>query len=179
MGRPCTAPSEGLHEAVARMASSRPGAVALVSGHRTMTYAELNRTADAWAAQLAAAGTGQGDRVPILLPRNLELVTALLAVLKTGAAYALLDLDWPARRLQEVIEELDASLLVAGRGTADRLTPSVWSPPTGPVEARPDFRPVAVDGSAPCCVFFTSGTTARPKGVLTSHRATARLFQPG
>ncbi|MEU7885538.1 amino acid adenylation domain-containing protein [Microbispora bryophytorum] len=178
-GRPHTAPDEGLHQTVARLASSRPEAVALVAGPCRVTYGELDRTADAWAALLAHAGVAPGDLVPILLPRSAELVTALLAVLKTGAAYALLDPRWPERRLREVVALLKAPLLVAADEAGSRLGMPVWRPPAGPVAPAPDFRPVPVRGEHPCCVFFTSGTTGEPKGVLTPHRATARLFRPG
>ncbi|MEU8708325.1 amino acid adenylation domain-containing protein [Streptomyces sp. NPDC048565] len=180
-----TAPGGGLHEAFARRAAARPEAVALVEGHRATTYAELDATADAWAAGLVAAGVIPGALVPVLLPRSTELVTALLAVLKAGAAYALLAPDWPADRLRDVLRDLRPPLLIAGDG---REAPEghplpVWSPPSGKAAGRAavpaGFTPVAVGSGDPACVFFTSGTTGRPKGVLSPHRATARLFQPG
>lgn len=181
VGRPCAAPEEGLHETFARQARARPDAVALVGDERAITYAELDRTADAWAARLAAAGSGPGDLVPVLLPRGARLVVALLAILKTGAAYALLDPAWPERRLSDIHAQLDPPLAVAEYGTELPLGgPSlrIWSPPQGlvPELAPPGFRPARVDGSAPACVFFTSGTTGRSKGAVTPHRATARLF---
>ncbi|MFE1834068.1 amino acid adenylation domain-containing protein [Streptomyces sviceus] len=182
-GPPCAAPSEGLHETFARQARARPDAMALVDDERALTYEELNSTADAWAARLTAAGTGPGDLVPVLLTRGTRLVVALLAILKTGAAYALLDPAWPEQRLSDVLMQLHPPLAVAERDF--ELPPGgaalpTWSPPQGPVPAPapPDFRPARVDGSDPACVFFTSGTTGRPKGVVTPHRATARLFPP-
>ncbi|MGW0836137.1 amino acid adenylation domain-containing protein [Streptomyces prunicolor] len=178
-GSPCTAPDEGLHQTVARRASERPDAVALISADLRVTYRELDRTADAWAARLSAAGAGPGDVVPILLSRSVELVTALLAVLKTGAAYALLDPAWPARRLTEVFGTLRSPLVIARDQVDADNAPPVWWPPSAEDGVPEGFRPVAVGGSDPCCVFFTSGTTGRPKGVLTPHRATARLFRPG
>ncbi|MET9480900.1 amino acid adenylation domain-containing protein [Streptomyces sp. NPDC006638] len=179
-GRPGATPDEGLHETFARTARARPDAVALAGVHRSMTYGELDRTADAWAAGLVAAGVGPGAFVPVLLPRGPELVVALLAVLKAGGAYAALDPDWPARRLREATADLAAPLVVArsAAGTPDGHGLPVWTPPTGPVEAPPGFRPAEVAGTDPACVFFTSGTTGRPKGVVTPHRATARLFAP-
>ncbi|MGW8783697.1 amino acid adenylation domain-containing protein [Streptomyces sp. NPDC055796] len=176
-----TAPGGGLHEAFARRAAMRPEAVALVEGDRATTYAELDATADAWAARLAAAGVARGSLVPVLLPRSTELVTALLAVLKTGAAYALLAPDWPADRVRDVLRDLDPPLLIAPGAAAapEGHALPVWSPPSGKAAAPAGFSPAAVDGADACCVFFTSGTTGRPKGVLSPHRATARLFQPG
>ncbi|MEV6263921.1 amino acid adenylation domain-containing protein [Streptomyces sp. NPDC051784] len=178
-----TAPGGGLHEAFARRAAERPGATALVEGDRTTTYAELDAAADAWAAALVAAGVTRGALVPVLLPRSTELVTALLAVLKAGAAYALLAPEWPAERLRDVLSDLCPPLLIArdGRDMPAGHDLTVWSPPSAAdrTAAPPGFTPVRVDAGDPACVFFTSGTTGRPKGVLSPHRATARLFQPG
>ncbi|RKN44897.1 non-ribosomal peptide synthetase [Streptomyces hoynatensis] len=160
------------------MAAARPGKPALVHGPRTTTYGELDATADSWAARLAEAGAGPGSLVPILLPRGPRLVTALLAVLKTGAAYSLLDPDWPPIRLAEVCARLRAPLLVSDAPPAGPGLPA-WAPPREPLPPPPGFRPAAVRGADPCTVFFTSGTTGTPKGVVSPHRATARLFRPG
>ncbi|MQS37146.1 AMP-binding protein, partial [Streptomyces katsurahamanus] len=100
--------TETLHGTVRRHAVTRPDAVALIHGERTVGYGELDRTADAWAHSLARHGVGPGALVPVLLPRGAELVTAILAILKLGAAYALLDPVWPDRRIQEVTGELAA-----------------------------------------------------------------------
>lgn len=166
---------EGLHQRVARTARCRPGSTALVAEDRHISYRELDATANAWAARLAAEGVTAGHQVPIVLPRGTDLVLALLAVLKTGSAYALLDPAWPAARLREVTAVLHAPLLIAAEPVAGPDLP-VWTPPVDEAAAPSGFRPAEVSGDTACCVFFTSGTTGRPKGVLTPHRATARLF---
>ncbi|MEU0658498.1 amino acid adenylation domain-containing protein [Streptomyces lavendulocolor] len=178
-GPPSTAPGGGLHEAFADRARAHPEAPALIEGARVTTYGRLDATADAWAARLAAAGVAAGSVVPVLLPRGTDLVTALLAVLKTGAAYALLPPDWPDGHLREVVRRLRPPLVVTrpGRPVPGAAAPG-WSPPGEDAAAPAGFRPAAVGADAPACVFFTSGTTGRPKGVLSPHRATARLFQP-
>ncbi|KJK43668.1 amino acid adenylation protein [Lentzea aerocolonigenes] len=153
---------EGLHQTVAAIARSRPGAPALTGPRGTTTYAELDRAADALAAGLVTAGVAPGDLVPVVLPRSPELVTALLAVLKTGAAYAALDPGWPPARRREVIGQLGAPLVLDEAHVA--------------APAAPGYRPARVRGTDACSVFFTSGTTGSPKGVVTTHRATARLF---
>lgn len=173
---------ETLHTTVSRWAAARPGAIAVVHGARQVSYAELDRTADSWAASLARRGVGTGDLVPVLLPRGIELIVSVLAVLKLGAAYALLDPAWPDRRIQEVTTQLGARLIVTGDTACGRAGLPVWSPTRhGHAAPRPPagFRPPTVAADAPACVFFTSGTTGQPKGVLTPHHATARLVRPG
>ncbi|MFI5617759.1 AMP-binding protein [Streptomyces sp. NPDC051567] len=186
---------EVLHTAVALRAAEDPDAVAVVHGTRRLTYGELDATADTWAAALRAHGVAAADLVPVLLPRGADLVTAILSVLKLGAAYALLDPAWPDRRIREAVAELGAPLAVTDAAGSARTGLRTWTPPAPtalPVPtarttpARPagpppsgGFRPAENDPSDPACVFFTSGTTGRPKGVLTPHRATARLLRPG
>ncbi|GLZ38109.1 amino acid adenylation domain-containing protein [Actinokineospora sp. NBRC 105648] len=170
-------PALGLHQVVAAHARSTPHRAAVVDGDRVLDYAKLDRVADGWAARLQAAGVRPGERVAILLPRRADAVVALLAVLKTGAAYALLDPTWPAERVAEMTADLDARLVVTAPEVHLDLGVPVWRTPTEPVAA--DFTPVPRGGSDACCVFFTSGTTGRPKGVETPHRAIARLVEPG
>jgi mycobactin peptide synthetase MbtE len=168
---------EGLHQILARLARRRPDAIAVIDAGNTTTYAELDRIADAWAAALVGEGVGPRAIVPVVLPRNRLLVTALLAVLKTGAAYSLLDPAWPARRVREVMDNLPSAVVVTDDSVAFAGTElRRWMPPSGLLVPPKGFRPAAVAGTDPCCAFFTSGTTGRPKGALTTHRATARLF---
>ncbi|MGW6462312.1 AMP-binding protein [Streptomyces rubiginosohelvolus] len=207
------APHETLHGAVARWAARTPAATAVVHGARRLSYAELDRAADARAGSLARRGVVAGDLVPVLLPRGTELIVSVLAVLKLGAAYALLDPAWPDGRIREVTDRLGARLIVTGDPGCERSGLPVWSPaeavsgapvPVGgeaasgvPVRIGGEVvsgasvrvggeaasgAPAPVGGEvssdAPACVFFTSGTTGRPKGVLSPHRATARLVRP-
>ncbi|MET8938166.1 AMP-binding protein [Streptomyces rubiginosohelvolus] len=182
-------PHETLHGAVARWAVRTPAATAVVHGARRLSYAELDRAADARAGSLARRGVVAGDLVPVLLPRGTELIVSVLAVLKLGAAYALLDPAWPDGRIREVTDRLGARLIVTGDPDCERSGLPVWSPAEAvsgvPVRVGGDVAsaaPVPVGGEvssdAPACVFFTSGTTGRPKGVLSPHRATARLVRP-
>ncbi|WP_308401506.1 amino acid adenylation domain-containing protein [Streptomyces sp. AP-93] len=176
----------GLHEMVARVAASSPHSVALRAHGRDVTYAALDEASTRWAAELASRGIGPGTLVPVLLPRSVRLVTALLAVLKSGAAFALLDPQWPQPRLLSVIRDLEATVVVDD-DPANCLGLSVWTPPdedltdfsresAGGTSRSTDFRPVAVGSDEASCVFFTSGTTGRAKGVVVPHRSISRLF---
>ncbi|QGV77458.1 amino acid adenylation domain-containing protein [Streptomyces ficellus] len=178
-----------IHEAVARHAAHRPDAVALVDGDRRVGYAELDAAAEAWAAALLERGAGPGVFVPVVLRRSATLVAALLGVLKTGAAYAALDPDWPAERLRSVAGMLAPRVTVAAEGR-DGWADGVLCPPAAhgllprDATAAPPTRRGAegsaarppVDGSCPATVFFTSGTTGRPKAVVSGHRATLSLL---
>ncbi|MFF5364770.1 amino acid adenylation domain-containing protein [Streptomyces scabiei] len=171
---------QSVHGIVARIARDRPGAVALIDGDERITYAELDRAADSCAHRLAGFGVGRGEVVAVLLPRGAELVVTILGVLKAGAAYALLETEWPRARLRDVLAELGAEVAVCDSGRADGLGPRVWKPPGWRTAEPPEgFTPAGTGGADPCCVFVTSGTTGRPKAVLSPHRATVRLFRRG
>lgn len=161
----------GLHHTVEGYARRFPDRFAVVDGTSRLTYRELDRWAGRWAADLIRHGIGPGRLVPILLPKQQELIVAILAVLKTGAAYAALDPTLPAARRAALLAELEPPLVI---GPATGSWPA-WMPPES---GTADFESSVTGGSAPCTVFFTSGTTGRPKGVLSSHRATVRLFGP-
>ncbi|MFK4268876.1 amino acid adenylation domain-containing protein [Streptomyces milbemycinicus] len=172
-------PGEGLHDVFAAQARAQPRRTALIAGDARVSYGELDARAERIAGRLSAAGVEQGHLVPILLPRSVDLVVTLLAVLKLGAAYALLDPDWPRTRLDAVVEQLRPPLVVARPGAVAELSAPLWTPAEDGTGEGPARAAVAVRGSDACCVFFTSGTTGRPKGVITPHRATARLFRAG
>jgi D-alanine--poly(phosphoribitol) ligase subunit 1 len=166
-----------LHAAVTHHARLRPTAPALIGENEHIDYATLDAASDTYARELAEAGVRPGSVVPVLLPRSPRLVAVLLAVLKCGASYAGLDPRWPAQRIHDIVSRLRAPLTVAGE-----RTPHTWAPPAESLEqtaarriAPPDVTAAPGDLAA---VFFTSGTTGVPKGVLSPHRATTRLFPP-
>ncbi|MDX3434231.1 amino acid adenylation domain-containing protein [Streptomyces sp. ME01-18a] len=173
------APGEGLHDVFAAQAHARPWHIALLAPDARVSYGELDARAEEFARRLAAAGIQQGHLVPILLPRSVDLIVTLLAVLKLGAAYALLDADWPPARLEAVIDQLQPPLVVTRQGLVANLSTPSWTPDEGGKQESPARPVVTVRGSDACSVFFTSGTTGQPKGVVTPHQATARLFREG
>ncbi|HEX2187514.1 MAG TPA: condensation domain-containing protein, partial [Longimicrobiaceae bacterium] len=97
-----------------------PGATALVAGGERLTYAELDRRADAVARRLAAAGVGPETRVGLLLERTAEMVAAMLGVLKAGGAYVPLDPAYPAARLAWMLEDSGARVLLTEPGLRGR-----------------------------------------------------------
>ncbi|MFD7586331.1 non-ribosomal peptide synthetase [Kitasatospora sp. NPDC059811] len=174
-----------VHELFERVARLRPEAVALVHEETVVRYGELNTQANRLARRLAAAGVGRGTLVPVCARRSPGMVVGLLAVLKAGGAYALLDTGLPVERLRLMIEDLAAPVALVG-ADAEATVRAAWPAAGDPVllsltdpatDAEDGFDP-AVPGSAedPATVMFTSGSTGRPKGVLAAHRATVRTF---
>ncbi|SFW88822.1 non-ribosomal peptide synthase domain TIGR01720/amino acid adenylation domain-containing protein [Amycolatopsis australiensis] len=142
----------------------RPGSDDVaVSDHRvSLSHRELDVRANRLAHRLIAAGAGPETRVAVLLPRSADLLVALLAVLKTGAAYVPVDPGYPAGRIAYMLEDARPVCVVD----------DVDAP------GFPDHAPeVALDPEHPAYVIYTSGSTGRPKGVVVSHRAAANYLR--
>ena len=172
----------GLHALVEQQAARTPDAVALVSGVRRLTYQELDARANQLAWHLTARGARRGEVVCIYVERDLALIIALLATLKAGCAYSLLDPTHPSERLRAVFRQTGARLLVAaralsGRLAADSVTAVLIDAEDAEISARPAHAPRSgAGGDDLACVMFTSGSTGQPKGVASPHRALVATF---
>uniref|UniRef100_UPI0011EA6E01 non-ribosomal peptide synthetase n=1 Tax=Kitasatospora sp. MBT63 TaxID=1444768 RepID=UPI0011EA6E01 len=156
---------------IAERTAATPDAVAVILDAERLTYRELDARADALARRLAAAGAGPGTIVAIAVPRSAELMVALLAVLKSGAAYLPLDTEYPVERLAGMVEDAAPVCVLTVDGQADRL-PRVEGVPVLTVDGEgPQAEPQEPGEDHPAYVIFTSGSTGRPKGVLVGHRA--------
>jgi natural product biosynthesis luciferase-like monooxygenase protein len=168
-------PPTTIPELVAQQATRTPERKALQTRWQELTYAELLEQVDTAAARLNALGAGPGDIVGVRLARSCDLVVALLATMRTGAAYLPLDPKFPAARLELMLEDSGAKLLISeGHAPgpaqvvrfADLLTPvagTAWTPP-------------ALEPQSPAYMIYTSGSTGRPKGVVIPHRAVVNFF---
>ncbi|MGW0771721.1 amino acid adenylation domain-containing protein [Streptomyces sp. NPDC002676] len=150
---------------------------ALIEGEKRYSYRALDEVSNAWAQELTRRGVvAAGDTVPVIMPRSAELVTAILALLKTGAAYSLIAPEWPRARQEELVRLLGAPVVVTSEASSWDV-PTFVPPPVERAERRltPPAVP-AVSGDSPATVFFTSGSTGVPKAVVSPHRATVSLF---
>ncbi|MGK5441047.1 non-ribosomal peptide synthetase [Micromonospora sp. URMC 105] len=166
-------------ERVQRQAAATPQAVALVCEGVSLTYAELNAAANRLARVLVARGAAPETRVALALPRSPELLVAILAVLKSGAAYVPVDTGYPAGRIAYLLSDAEPALVLALPETA-ALVPAgavVLDGEVGADQADTDLtdadRAAPLHPEHPAYVLYTSGSTGRPKGVVVAHRAVA------
>jgi len=149
-----------------------PDAPALKFGTETLSYRDLDRRSAALAAQLKKLGAAPEKIVAVALPRSMELVIALVAVLRAGAAYLPLDLDHPRDRLQRILKSAEPVCVLAfpeHSGQLEGGAPLLLS-----TEWRLDALESLTGGANPdnmAYVIYTSGSTGEPKGVVIEHRA--------
>ncbi|MGW1978988.1 non-ribosomal peptide synthetase [Streptomyces sp. NPDC001889] len=165
----------------ARVAEA-PDRVAVVVAGTATSYAELNARANRLAALLRGRGAGPGTRIGLCLRRSAELTTAMLAVLKTGAAYVPLDPAHPSARVAEIAADAGLRMVLAHTGAAGAVSavaaPVVMLDEAGAeLAAMPDRDPplAAAPGDV-AYIIYTSGSTGRPKGVLLEHRGVVNFI---
>ncbi|QLE75209.1 amino acid adenylation domain-containing protein [Streptomyces rectiverticillatus] len=168
-----TVPAGTLVTRFAEHLAATPDATAVVYAGRTLTYRQLDEQAGVLAAELAAAGAGPDRIVAVAVPRSAELMVALLGVLKSGAAYLPLDLDYPAERLTMMAEDAAPVCVVTVEGERGRLPHLDGMPVVLADRPRtaPSSAPAAAGPQHAAYVIYTSGSTGRPKGVVVTHHA--------
>jgi amino acid adenylation domain-containing protein/non-ribosomal peptide synthase protein (TIGR01720 family) len=154
-----------------------PQAPAVISGWTAHSYAELNGRANQLAHALRALGIGPEVAVGIFLERSLELLVAVLGVLKSGGAYVPIDPDYPADRVSFMLQDIRVAAVVTERRLADRLdaasAPLLLLDEDGPALAehsRKNPAPLATPASLAYAI-YTSGSTGLPKAALIEHRS--------
>ncbi|MCC9308103.1 amino acid adenylation domain-containing protein [Kitasatospora sp. RB6PN24] len=169
-----------LHRGFERRVDQAPTAVAVTDGTRSLDYAELDTAANRLAHHLYAAGVRCGDRVGLHLDRTVDAVVAILAVLKTGAAYVPVDLTAPSERLAFAFTDAQVRVVVSDQ--PDGTSVGSWRTvhlhrEADAIARRPAHRPrTAATADDVAYLIFTSGSTGRPKGVQITHRSVGELM---
>jgi aspartate racemase len=171
---------QGLFEA---QADATPDAVAVVLDGITVTYRELDRRANRLARHLRALGVWPGQPVGLWMERSVEMIVAMLGVLKAGAAYAPFDLMAPPDRLAFMLRDARVDVVLTqermlARLPAHGVRPLCLDAEPPAVAAEPDTRlPDESTGDSLAYIMYTSGSTGEPKGVAVPHRGVVRLVR--
>ncbi|ORY07645.1 nonribosomal peptide synthetase-like protein [Clohesyomyces aquaticus] len=170
-----------LHDIIQDQCRSVPDKVAADSWDGTLTYAQVDRYSDELARNLLLLTNSPRSIIPLLFEKSRWTVVALLAVMKAGAAFALLDPAQPEGRLRTIVEQTSAELMITSESQAI-LASRITSATIVPISAskfsklyqpfasqQPPTSLPAIPPSAPLYIQFTSGSTGKPKGVVISH----------
>ena len=178
-----------LHQIFERHAKAHPDRVALIEGATELSYQELNRQANQLARYLADLDVGDGAYVGIALERSSMMIVSILATLKLGAAYVPLDPDYPAERVEYMLRDTQAPVVISITSLAGKLTSIVANDDIHSnlllldqeqqhidVKSSENILPgFATDPRRDAYVIYTSGSTGRPKGVLVRQISVIRL----
>lgn len=166
----------------ARQARATPDRTAVRCGDVLLTYAGLDAAANRLARQLMAQGVARGDRVALLLPRDVDAVVAILGVLRAGAAYVPVDMAYPEARIHFIIRDCGCRVAITTMAGVARLPPGIASlaldaQAQAIAETPGDALPAVAGPDDAIYVIYTSGSTGQPKGAAVTHRSFANLLQ--
>ena len=175
-----------MHELFEAQVEDSPEAIALEFEGQSLSYQELNNRSNQMAHYLREHGVGPDSVVGICLPRGLEAVTSVLAVLKAGGGYTPMDPGYPEERLGFMLQDSRCVVLVTQTDLAQKLPEKLPSSETAVIcldgdklwadysEQNPEPQTQA---SNTAYVIFTSGSTGRPKGIVMPHSVLSNLIQ--
>ena len=151
-----------IHQLFEEQVIKNPDKTAIIACDRTLTYRELNEEANIIAHSLIERGIGVGDIVAFALPRKSYLISTMLGILKSGAAYLPIDPDYPQNRIEYMLSDSGAKLLISENNIKKLLQNNSTVNPY-----------INMSSDNICYCIYTSGSTGKPKGTLLSHAGVA------
>ncbi|WP_456441537.1 non-ribosomal peptide synthetase [Psychroserpens sp.] len=173
-------PQLPLHELLAKQVKNNPTKTALKFHNSEITYENLEKQAHQLAHQLAEQGVKPNDCVAVLMPRSIELIITLMAILECGASYLPMDPSYPSKRLEFMLEDSEAKYMITATTSStlqSTATPlffedlflEISNYPNNPLNLKIDNDKIAY-------ILYTSGSTGKPKGVPVTHKSLVNLL---
>lgn len=168
-----------IHELFEEQAENTPDNIAVKSGREALTYKELNEKSEKLASVLADKGVKAESIVGIMVDRSLDMLVGILGVLKSGAAYLPIDPEYPRERIEYMLEDSGAKVVLTNKDLGNRLQINIeklkideeWIYKT---ESKRDV-PRSLSNNL-AYIIYTSGSTGKPKGVMIEHRAVVNFI---
>ncbi len=171
-----------IHEAFAESAQQHAHSIAINLGDKSLTYSEIDKRSNQLAAHLRKLGVKPEVPVALYLDRSLEMVVAILGVLKAGGCYVPIDLAYPKDRLTFMLEDAEAPVVI----TQEKIAAALPSGSARILRVDADWPEIAKESAASLSsgatgtnaayIIYTSGSTGRPKGVIVTHHNVIRLL---
>ncbi|QJE03668.1 amino acid adenylation domain-containing protein (plasmid) [Massilia forsythiae] len=164
-----------IHDLIGAQAARTPDRVALIHAEQELDYAVLEASANRLARHLEGQGVARGSIVGVCIERTPDMLIAMLAIMKAGAAYLPLDPNYPGERLRYMLDDAGAALVVTHTALRDKLPDSLrvlcLDAQAAAIASQPASAPAG--GATPedrAYIIYTSGSTGRPKGIDLTHR---------
>lgn len=164
-----------VHDQIAEVAKQTPHAIAVAANGQELTYAELDTLTNQLAQHIIRQGTKSGTPIGLYVDRSLAMIVGIVGILKAGCSYVPLDPAYPAQRVEYILSDTQAPLVVTQPHLAPQLNlpgnkylvlDNEWSQ----IKDEPSDSPqINLDGSNLAYIIHTSGSTGRPKGVMITH----------
>lgn len=172
-----------VNAAFVKQVKKNPEAIALISEQAKVSYRQLDERSNQLANYLQTMGVSQGMIVAVFLDGSIDLINTLLAIIKLGAAYLIVDTKDPVSRIANILEDSLAIMVISDSELADKLPLSncnllCLDEQTTMIEAQSKhYKLPLISAETMAYVCYTSGTTGKPKGVMVPHRGILRLTQ--
>ncbi len=167
-----------LHHYIEQQVERTPNAIACIYGDEKLTYSELNVRANKLAHHLLASGITVSESIAVFMQRSLEMLVTLVAVLKAGAAYVPLDVDFPQNRLSQIISNTNLKAIITTNDVKRHIVEDMTKPisiinvddVSLQLELFPQQNPeINMSSTSLAYIIYTSGSTGNPKGVMIPH----------
>lgn len=174
-------PQLPLHELIVQQCKIDPSKKAIKFGESEISYENLEKQVHQIAHYLKQQGVQPGDFVAVALPRSIELITILLAIMESGAAYLPLDPNYPSKRLEFMLEDSGSKYLITTESSSLKLHPNVLqlfveSIFSGLSKYSNTPLNIEVNNNQVAYILYTSGSTGKPKGVTVTHKNLVNLL---